>query len=260
MSEVPTAGSASSRTLGLPSHLADLRGRRLEFGSRGDRVPARLLLPPSGDGPFPWVLLQHGAGGSKDADYLDATAGPWARGGLAVLSIDFPLHGERHSAKLSERIVESLARRELRDRDRSLWTSFARQALADLGAALDAGAALAALDAERVAYAGFSLGSILGASFLGGDPRPRAAALALGGGGFTPDEVDPVHRIGRFRGPLLFVNARRDEAIPREATEALYAAAAEPKRIEWFDCTHSALPGRALKSMWLFLREQLAMA
>jgi len=258
MSEVPT-DSASSRELALPSHLADLRGRRLEFASHGDRVPARLLLPPTGDGPFPWVLLQHGAGGSKEADYLDATAGPWARGGLAVLSIDFPLHGERHSPKLSERVVESLARRELRDGDRNLWTSFARQAVADLGAALDAGAGLALLDAERVAYAGFSLGSILGATFLGSDPRPRAAALAIGGGGFTPDEVDPVHHIGRFRGPLLFVNASRDEAIPREATEALYAAAAEPKRIEWFDCTHSGLPGRALKEMWLFLRGELGL-
>jgi dienelactone hydrolase len=246
-------------SLELPEHLADLRGSRLEFTSRGDRVPGRLLLPPAGEGPFPVVLLQHGGGGSKEADYLDATAGPWVRGGAAVLSIDFPLHGERQSSKLSERLLAGLAKREGLARD-VMWVEFARQALADLQRALDAAAVLPELDAERAAYAGFSLGTILGGTFLGLDARPRAAALAVGGGGFGPESVDPVHHIGRFAPrPLLFVNAAHDETIPREATEALFRAAGEPKRIEWFDCTHAALPGRALKAMWLFLREELGL-
>ena len=96
------------QTIPAPETYADLRASRFEFSSRGDRVPGRLLLPPGSDGPFPLVLLQHGAGGSKDAPYLDATAGPWGRGGVAVASIDFPLHGQRASAKLSERLLGSL--------------------------------------------------------------------------------------------------------------------------------------------------------
>jgi dienelactone hydrolase len=243
-----------------PLALAGLRARRLEFTSRGDLVGARLLLPPSGDGPFPLVLLQHGAGGSKDADYMDATAGPWARAGVAVLSIDFPLHGERRSAKLTDRILALLAQPGALIRDGALWSEFARQAVGDLGRALDAAARLPELDMRRVAYCGYSLGAILGATFLGGDPRPRVAALAIGGGGFGPPSVDPAHHIGRFAPrPLLFVNAIHDATIPRAAAEALHAAAGEPKRVEWFDCGHSELPGRALKQMWLFLRGELGL-
>jgi dienelactone hydrolase len=243
-----------------PAGLSGLRARRIEFTSRGDLVAGRLLLPPSGDGPFPLILLQHGAGGSKEADYLDATAGPWARGGAAVLSIDFPLHGERRSAKLTERVLAALARPGALMEDAVLWSELVRQAVGDLGRALDAAARMPELDVRRVAYCGFSLGAILGATFLGHDARPRAAALAIGGGGFGPPSVDPTQHIGRFAPrPLLFVNAARDATIPRAAAEALHAAAGEPKRVEWFDCGHSELPGRALKQMWLFLRRELGL-
>lgn len=247
----------SARAVEPPEPLAGLRVRRLEFNSGGDRVPARLVLPPQGGGPHPLILLQHGRGGSKSAEYMDHASGPWARGGAAVLSIDFPLHGERASPKLTGKLLGAdLAA----GAGEALWTDFARRAVADLQRALDAAQTLEELDVERCAYAAFSLGSIVGAGFLGADPRPRAAALALGGGGFGPAALDPVHHLGRFAPrPLLFVNATRDETVPRRATEALYAAAGEPKRIEWFDCTHTTLPGRALKAMWQFLREPLGL-
>src|SRR5512134_3370424 len=80
-----------------PAAAADLRSFAFEFSSRGDRVPGRLLLPPRGAGRFPLVLLQHGLGGSKESAYLDTTAAVWVRGGAAVASIDFPLHGARTS-------------------------------------------------------------------------------------------------------------------------------------------------------------------
>lgn len=236
-----------------------LRAERLEFSSRGDRVPARLLLPERGDGPFPLVLLQHGANGSKEAPYMAQVAAPWVRGGAAVLSIDFPLHGERASAKLSGLLREALG---LEGRPsplgRRVLDDFVRQAVADLQRALDAANGLPELDAQRAVYAGLSLGSIVGATYLGVDPRPRAAALALGGGGFGGALVDPCAHVARFAPrPLLFVNATRDEIVPRAATEALYAAAAEPKEIQWFDSGHRDLPGVAMKAMWLFLRRHL---
>jgi dienelactone hydrolase len=238
---------------------AALRALRLEFSSRGDRVPARLLLPGRGDGPFPLVLLQHGANGSKEAPYMAQVAAPWVRGGAAVLSIDFPLHGERVSAKLSGLLHEGLG---LGGRasalGRRVLEEFVRQAVVDLQRALDAASRLPELDAKRTVYAGLSLGSIVGATYLGVDPRPRAAALALGGGGFGGPLADPCAHVARFAPrPLLFVNATRDETVPRAATEALYAAAADPKEIQWFDAGHRDLPGLALKAMWLFLRRHL---
>jgi predicted alpha/beta-hydrolase family hydrolase len=207
------------------------------------------------------VLLQHGIGGSKDAAYLDATAGPWARRGLAVASIDFPLHGDRASAKLSESLIAALRNPTRLDAGASaLLHEFVAQAVVDLRRALFALEDFPELDARRIGYAGFSLGAIVGATFCGVDPRPRAAAFAIGGGG-GPEAIDPARTVGGFAPrPALFVNATRDEVISRESAEALFAGAGEPKELLWFESSHSELPGAALKAMWLFLQRHLAVA
>jgi len=245
-----------------PKDYPDLRAFLFEFSSRGDRVSGRLLLPPDGNGPFPLVLLQHGVGGSKDAPYLDATAGPWGRGGAAVASIDFPLHGERASAKLSELLLRGLASHSGGNQGTAILVrEFFHQAVVDLQRALDALEQLPEIDGKRTTYAGFSLGTIVGAAFCGLDPRPQAAAFAIGGGGMGPPEMDPARTVGRFAPrPSLFINATRDEVVSREAAEALFEGAGEPKQMLWFEGTHSELPGEALKAMWLFLKRHLGIA
>jgi len=245
-----------------PTGVHGVVASRFEYTSRGDRVPGRLLLPEDAARPRPLVLLQHGAGGAKDSPYLDAAAGPWVRGGVAVASIDFPLHGERASAKLTERALGYLAGSgAARTEDaEALFVELARQAVCDLQRALDALARVSEVDASRCAYVGFSMGAILGAGFCAVEPRIQAAVLAIGGGGFGPREIDPVHHVGRIAPrPVLFVNAERDERVPRAAAEALHAAARDPKETLWFDSTHSALPGAALKAMWTFLRRELSL-
>jgi dienelactone hydrolase len=233
-------------------HHPEVRALRFEFSSGGDRVPGRLLLPPRAERPVPVVLLQHGAGGSKRAPYIEAAAGPWAMRGLAVASIDFPLHGERSDAKLSKLLTGGAAA--LGD----LWLDVHRRAVIDLARAVDAVAGLSEIDGERVGYAGFSLGSIIGTAFCAVDPRPRAAAFALGGGGVGPAALDPTRYVARIAPrPVLFVNAEGDTTIPRAAAEALHNAAGEPKQVRWFDGTHTALPGVALKAMWEFLGTHL---
>jgi dienelactone hydrolase len=245
--------------LDAPAGLSDLRVRAFEYSSRGDRVPGRLLLPPRGEGPFPWVLLQHGAHGSKDAEYIDAVAGRWVRGGVAVACIDFPLHGERSNPKFRSLLLAGLGLDGSPTPAASkIVEEFVRQAVIDLKRAFDALGEVDALDAARSAYAGLSLGSIVGATFCAFDPRPRAVVLALGGGGTGSRTTDPVHHVRRIAPrPVLFVGATRDQAVPRAATEALYEAAGEPKEILWFDSGHKDLPGGALKAMWTFLCRHL---
>jgi dienelactone hydrolase len=237
-----------------PARVPGARALRLELTSRGDTVPGRLLLPPTGEAPFPVVLLQHGAGGSKESEYLELASAPWLAAGAAIASIDFPLHGERLGTKLAAQLVPGRG-------DAGLRAAFARQAVIDLRRTVDALERLPELDPARLAYAGFSLGALLGAVFCACDPRPRAAALALGGGGLFPAPVDALSHVARVAPrPLLFVNATRDETIPRAAAEALHAAAGEPKQVVWFDATHTELPGVALKAMWTFLAGQLGIA
>jgi len=245
-----------------PAGAPPLRARAFEYSSRGDRVPGLLLLPADGPGPFPLALVQPGAGGSKDAAYLDAVRLRWVQRGVAVASIDFPLHGERASAKLTEQLLAMLGPGARGSADGlTLFGEFARQSVTDLSRAVDALGALLEIDAARVAYVGFSLGAILGSLYVPYDARVRAAVLAVGGAGIGPPAIDPTAHIGRFAPrPLLLVNASRDERIPRSAAEALHAAAGDPKEIEWFDAGHTDLPGAALKRMWGFLATHLDVA
>ncbi len=220
----------------------------VEYSSRGDRVAARFLAPESGAGPFPLVIAQHGLGHHRANDTMDSIVLPWARAGAAVATIDFPLHGERASAKLSERVMN------LGQLDEGLWLDLAEQAVVDLRRLLEAADGDPLVDADHPVYAGFSLGAILGTIFCAEEPRIVATALALGGAGIGPDSANPAHWAGRLAPrATLFIQAERDEVIPRAASEALHAATGEPKRIAWFDAPHSSLPGIALKQMWKFL-------
>ncbi len=260
--------SAQSWEVAAPEGFEGLACTRFEISSLGDRVPGHILeLDHSPDARRPLVLLQHGAGGDRHSAYLQV-ARRWVEEGAAVATIDFPLHGERRSPKLTERLLQSIASG-MRDDlvadveggadPSALWRGFARQAVADLRATLDHLVDAPRIDGERCAYAAFSLGSILGSLFLAVDERPRAAALALGGGGFGPPDLDPVSFIGALSPrPLLMVNARQDALIPQSAAEALFAAAGEPREIEWFDTGHDHLPGVALKRMWTHLWSALS--
>jgi dienelactone hydrolase len=247
--------------LPTPESFGNSRCQRFEFACRGDRVPGRLLLPSHGEGPFPLILFQHGLGSHKGAPPMDAAA-RWVEEGAAVACIDLPLHGERASAKLSGRLIESvessLGGSQLDPVSSALWVELARQAVLDLGRALDALASFPDVDSSRTVCAGFDLGAALASIFCAVDPRPRAAALALAGGGFGPDPVDPCAHIAKLAPrPVLLVNVERDERMPRGATEALFAAARDPKQIEWFEAEDNHLPTAALRKMGGFLRAQL---
>jgi dienelactone hydrolase len=251
------------RGVGTPPPLApELRAVAFELTSVGDRVPGHVWLPETGSGPFPTVLLQHGITGSKDADYIGFAAVPWVRAGAAVVSIDFPLHGTRHSPKLQQLALAGLGLAGTPTAAaRDLVRQVVRQSVADLTRTTDALERFPELDTQRFAFAGLSLGAIIGATWCALDPRPCAAALALAGGGFGGPTLDPALRIARFAPrPLLFVNMRGDRTVSPESTEILYAAAGEPKEIHWFDGDHTELAGRGFKLMWRFLAGHLGIA
>jgi dienelactone hydrolase len=236
-----------------------VRSVSLEYSSRGDRVPARLLLPEA-TGRWPLILAGHGASHHRSSAAMDTVCLPWARRGAAVLTIDLPLHGERASAKLSEHLLAGLAGATPTELQRNLWREVLHQAVVDLRRGIDAAAGHPEIDVSRAAYAGFSMGTLIGAPLCAVEPRLRAAALAIGGGGFGPADLDPVHFVGRIAPrPVLFVNALQDERFPRSSSEALYDAAGDPKELQWFDCGHSDLPGAALKAIWTFLARELAL-
>jgi dienelactone hydrolase len=206
-------------------------------------------------------------------DLLSPAAHAFERG-WALAAIDFPLHGERSSPKLSERLVAGvsrLARHEELDADTgALVEEFARQATSDLLRTLEALAALEAIDERRLAYFGQGLGALIGSYMLASlDPGKdgsglRGAALAVVGGGQGRADLDPATYLSRPRPadlPLLIVGAEGDERAPLASAKALYEAAAEPK--EWSLVSDSRAPEEPLsQATWTtvhrFLAEALA--
>ena len=241
----------------------DATALSFEFTSRGDRVSGSLRLPAGDGASVPLVLLQHAP--SPGAPPLDGACRPWLDGGMAVASIDLPLHGARTSAKLTHKLLRAMDRGEAASPlEADLWVQFVRQGVADLRRALDVLAAhplLAGhprLDAARVAYAGLGVGATLGAVFCAHEPRVRAAALGLGGGGVGPPAVDPARHVGYIAPrPLLLVNAQRDEQVPRDRALALQAAAGEQGQVLWIDDASAPSRDAALTAMAHFLAEPL---
>ncbi|MDF2776219.1 MAG: dipeptidyl aminopeptidase/acylaminoacyl-peptidase-like protein, partial [Geminicoccaceae bacterium] len=69
--------------------------------------------------------------------------------------------------------------------------------------------------------------------------------------------VDPLRAVRSLGGrPLLMVHGRRDRTILPLQAERLFAAASEPKEIQWWDAGHY-LPDAAVKRAATWLAERL---
>ncbi len=122
------------------------------------------------------------------------------------------------------------------------------------------------VDRARLAGVGASLGVPPVSAWAGRDGRVAAVALVMGGADLAQileanlrgqirwpplrrpvaallawllRPIEPSRTVGRIAPrPVLIVGALGDERIPRRSTALLYAAAGEPKTIEWFGGRH----------------------
>ncbi len=233
---------------------AALRSRyHLAYDSaHSQRVTAIYSVPKRFDPPYPAVVLLAGSGGHKDTDYIRICADLMSSLGYATISIDAQYHGERsrtgHTGDFH--LINSAE-------NRDAWI----QTVIDLRRAVDFLQSQREVDGAHIGYLGFSQGGIAGGTFLGVEPRIQAACLVVAGGGLVnwshtiglwkPElardiEVnaaltDPVYFVGRFAPhPLLMLAAKKDEMIPKSATDALFTAAGEPKRLVWMEGGHAS--------------------
>ena len=229
-------------------------GRRIvvEFRATGDPVPAVLLLPREG-APAPAALLLHGYTSRKE-HMSEGVGAALLERGIASLSIDLPLHGTRSDPVQAQAQRNPLALVKL-------W----RQALAECSLALRYLAARPEVDAERLALAGYSLGSYLAVLVAAEEASVRALILAAGGDlpAGTPlaavarTVADPLRAVRRLDGrPLLMVHGRGDRTIRPDQAERLFAAAQEPKELRWWSAGH-ILPPEAIRYAAGWLAERL---
>jgi predicted esterase len=222
-------------------------GRAVSLTFRADEgpsastpVPAVLRLPNVSE-PVPAALLLHGYASRKE-DMAESAGEALLPLGVASLSIDLPLHGDR---------ADPLELRSVRDPFElaARW----RTAIDEAQLALRFLAARPEIDRDRLAVIGYSLGSYLSLAVVERDRAPRAVVLAAGGD--LPDfpfaaliraVADPMRGVRALAGrPLLMVHGRHDRTILPAQAERLYAAAGQPKEIHWWDAGHY-LPDEAV--------------
>jgi dienelactone hydrolase len=158
-------------------------------------LPVELWLPPAATpGPYPVVLCGHGLGGSKSQCQFMAELG--APLGIAAIAVDAQQHGEHPRRTAQDGALDqitalfgftlsppSLNALVLRDNFRaSAWDKL--QVVRAIALGLDVeGDGIVDLDPTRIAYAGASLGGIMGPELVAWSPDVQAGVLAVPGGG-----------------------------------------------------------------------------
>jgi dienelactone hydrolase/predicted Ser/Thr protein kinase len=144
----------------------------------------------------------------------------------------------------------------------TLWGTFERQAglqelqhnrqavmqwVHDIGATIDYLQSRSELDAGRIGYLGFSMGSRLGTILVALEPRTRVAVFLDGGIPFMPrsPEADELNFAPRVRVPVLMVNGRFDQIWPALLSQAplyrLLGPPAKDKKYVLLDTSHGVL-------------------
>ena len=229
---------------------------------RGGRATG-VLLSPSGPGPFPAIVLQHGM--PSRARDMTRQGMELARRGAVVIAIDAPwarsgdvIHWDaRDSANQVQLIV-------------------------DLQRAVDLLIARDDVDSARMAYVGVSYGGAMGGLFAGVERRLSAYLLRVGDGGllahFTGaedpplpaglsdsawqrwraamDPIEPIHYVGRANAPIYFQNGEQDRLVPPADARVYQAAGPANKKVSWYPAGHG-LDQQANVDMYEWLKQRI---
>ncbi len=214
-----------------------------------------LLFVPDDPGPLPLVLLGHGAHTGKDDPMMQILCRSLARGiPAAVLVIDAPGHGERapdHPVAAIEAAERAIFDPAAHDELVGDWTA-ARVAARAIEPRID----------DRTAYAGFSMGSIHGASIVHRLPFVGPVLLALGGlvGDHRPAATNELILRGLAalgEREVLMLNMTDDESFPFADALRAFRTIPGPKRMYVYEGGHTEIPGEAVRLGGEFLRRTL---
>jgi hypothetical protein len=200
-----------------------------------DGVPARVYQPREARG---LLFLGHGGASSKDDERFVALGRQYAEGtGLAAVCMDVVGHGERRVAAAPPATPDTIVP----------WIlSKVEQTVADWQAIA---AALTSVG-PPVAYAGFSMGMLLGVPIVLAIPEIKAIVFGVGGvptgleGGSVM--LDYAGRLGDRQ--VLMLNMTHDSAFPPAgALEFFEAIPGRRKRIMFWEGDHLGLPAEAIR-------------
>ncbi len=228
--------------------VGDERHVQFSLAVEGEEVPGVAFMPASDpDEPMPLVLIQHPATSSKDDYFVRDVGIMWARRGWVCAGIDAPLHGDRTAYDPLSLF-----------REPGRFAAATEQFAAEVTAVIDALAAEFPVNLSRLGYVGYSMGSMLGVPAVARDGRFKAAAFCLVGESSIRGAENGLAYARRL-GPVAVrvVGKLQDELIPRESTEALYAALPGVKDIVWLPGGHYQIGPDVIQAAGDWLKAKL---
>ncbi len=161
----------SLQWIGEPLHEGGVTERRFNLEREAGTVPGILWTPTEHDGPLPLVLMGHGGSGHKRAD-RQLMLGRRFAGVLqmAAVAIDGPFHGDR--------VAEPLDRVQFQAMMAAAGVDKVTDGMvADWSATRDSLSNLDFIDADRIAYIGFSMGTRFGLPYVAAAGQRLRCAL-----------------------------------------------------------------------------------
>jgi dienelactone hydrolase len=252
---------AALRWIGEPISEGGVMERRFDLMRETGVVPGILWAPAQQDRPVPLVLLGHGGSGHKRADRQLLLGRRFAGvAQMAAAAIDGPLHGDRVPAPLD--------RRQYQERMAAMGVDKVTDGMVDdWRATLATLSQLDTIDANRVAYMGFSMGTRFGLPYVAAaGNRLRCAVLGKYGMRQTSTMPTAVSMAQRFKQdapaiqvPVLFHVQWDDELFPRDGQFELFdLIGTQDKRLIAFPGLHGAAAPAAIDAWCAFVAHHLA--
>jgi formylglycine-generating enzyme required for sulfatase activity/dienelactone hydrolase/predicted Ser/Thr protein kinase len=217
----------------------------------GERVLAYLFLPRSGKPPYQTVVYFPGSNAinirSSELLYID-TFDFIMKSGRALL---YPVY--KSTYERGDGWDSSIPDETNSYRDHVIqWGQ-------DLGRSLDYLESRSDIDADKLAYYGYSWGGRLGGLMIAVGGRFKTAILYVAGFRFQKQkpEVDPFHFVSRVRIPVLMLNGRYDSFFPYQTAQLpmfkLLGTPEEHKRQLLYDSGHGVPRNQLIKESleWL---------
>jgi dienelactone hydrolase len=232
--------------------------RRFDLERESGTVPGILWTPTEHDCRVPLVLMGHGGSGHKRSDRQLMLGRRLATvSQMASATIDGPYHGDR--------VPEPLDRSQYQAMMAAMGVDKVTDGMVDdWGATLDALGQLDGIDATRIAYMGFSMGTRFGLPYVAaaGD-RLRCAVLGKNGMRQTSGMANMAPRFERdaptIQLPLLYHVQWDDELFPRDGQFELFdRLGTSDKRLIAFPGPHGTSTPEAVHAWCEFVTRHLA--
>ena len=249
---------ATLRWIGEPINEGGVTERRFDLERESGTVPGILWAPMEHGRPVPLVLMGHGGSGHKRSDRQLMLGRRLATvSQIASVTIDGPYHGDR--------VPEQLDRQQYQAMMAAMGVDKVTDGMVDdWGATLDALSQLDTIDASRIAYMGFSMGTRFGLPYVAaaGD-RLRCAVLGKNGLRQTSGMANMAPRFERdaptIKLPLLYHVQWDDELFPRDGQFELFdRLGTSDKRLIAFPGPHGTSTPEAVQAWCEFVARHLA--